>query len=97
MYKQYKKSSKKLTPNLLDKKRYAVHLKNLKFYQDKGIIVTKVHRVLTFKQSKWLKSYIEFNTARRNEATSDFARDYYKLLNNAVFGKFIIKIFQNNH
>ena len=73
--KHYKKSSKKLTPNLLDKKRYAVHLKNLKFYQDKGIIVTKVHRILTFKQSKWLKSYIEFNTARRNEATYDFARD----------------------
>ena len=53
---------RKLTPNLLDKKRYVVHSKNLKLYVKLGLVVTKVHRVLTFKQSPWLKEYIDFNT-----------------------------------
>ena len=56
---------RKLTPNLRDKTRYVVHSRNLKLYVQLGLVITEVHRVLTFKQSQWLKTYIEFNTHQR--------------------------------
>jgi hypothetical protein len=49
--------------------------------------LTKVHRCLRFEQSKWLEPWIDFNTQKRKEATGDFAKDLFKLMNNAVFGK----------
>ena len=52
----------KLVPNLLPKKNYVVHYRNLKYYLSKGLILKKVHRILEFKQSAWMKSYIDFNT-----------------------------------
>ena len=78
---------KKLTPNLRDKTRYAVHHRNLKLYVQLGLVITKVHRVLTFKQSPWLKAYIDFNTHHRSLSDNGFLRDLFKLMNNSVFGK----------
>ena len=63
---------RKLTPNLRDKSHYIVHYRNLKMYVKLGLVITKVHQVLTFKQSAWLKSYIDFNTHNRSLAQSDF-------------------------
>ena len=77
----------KLVPNLQGKTDYVVDIRNLKFYLDHGMIVKRVSAVLSFKQSTWLKPYIDFNTERRKEAKDDFSKDLFKLLSNAVFGK----------
>ena len=52
----------KLTPNLLPKKNYALHYRNLKYCLSKRWILTKVHRILEFKQSARMKPYTDFNT-----------------------------------
>ena len=78
---------KKLTPNLRDKTRYVVHYRNLKLDVQLGLVITKVYRVLTFKQSPWLKAYIDFNTHHRSLSDNGFLRDFFKLMNNSVCGK----------
>ena len=79
--------SKKLICDWTDKKKYLVHYRMLKFYLRHGMIVDKVHSVISFKQSRWLEKYISFNTQKRNKAVNDFEKDFYKLLNNAFYGK----------
>ena len=51
------------------------------------MIVDKVHEIISFRQSRWLEKYINFNTQKRNQAVNDFEKDFYKLLNNAFYGK----------
>ena len=71
------------------KKNYLVHYRLIKFYVRHGMIVDKVHDIISFRQSRWLKKYIQFNTQKTNEAVNDFEKDFYKLLNNAFCGKTI--------
>ena len=59
----------------------------VKFYVRHGIIVEKILEIISFKQNKWLKKYINFNTQKRNEDKIDFEKDFYELLNNAFYGK----------
>ena len=80
-------AQKKLAPNLFPQKRYKVHIAALQLYLQLGGVLDKVHRVLEFNQKAWLKEYIDFNTAKRQQATSEFGKSFYKLLNNAFFGK----------
>jgi len=77
----------KLVPNLNDKEGYVVDIRNLKFYVDHGLIVTKIHSVLSFDQSTWMKPYIDFNTEMRKKAKNDFEKDFFKLMCNSCFGK----------
>ena len=79
--------SSKLIPNLLDKKEYVLHYRTLKFYLEHGLKLIKVHKAIRFFQSPWLKGYIELNQNLRAKATSAFEMDFFKLMNNAVFGK----------
>ena len=61
----------------------------LKFYAGHGTVVAKTHEIISFKQSRWLEKYINFNTKKRNKAKNDFEKDFLKLLVNAAFGKFL--------
>ena len=76
---------KKLVPNLRD--RIVVNYKNLQYYLSLGIKLIKIHRILKFKQSNWLKEYVEFNTNKRQESTDEFNKIFLKLLINCVYGK----------
>ena len=57
-------TSEKLSPNRYDKTNYVVHCENLPLYLKHGLQLFKVHRILKFKQSAWIKHYIDFNTAK---------------------------------
>ena len=79
--------TKKLVYNLHNKKNYVAHINMLKQALNHGLKLKKVHRVIEFEQEAWLKKYIDFNTDLRMKATNDFEKDFFKLMNNAVFGK----------
>ena len=77
----------KLVPNLRDKKNYIIHIQALNQVLEHGLRLDRIHRAIEFDQSPWLKTYIDFNTQLRTAATNDFEKDFFKLMNNAVFGK----------
>ena len=81
------KGCNKLIPHLFKHEKYCLHYRNLKFINNLGINITKVHNIISFKQKEWLKPYIDFNTEKRKGAKNEFEKDFFKLMNNSVFGK----------
>ena len=78
---------KKLIPNLGNKTNYVLHYRNLQLYLSLEMKLTKIHRVLKFKQSEWVKKHIDFNTKKRMNAADDFEKDFFKLMINSIYGK----------
>jgi len=77
----------KLIPTLRKKDKHVLHHRNLKQYLEMGMNLTKIHRGIAIAEDAWLKPYIELNTKLRTEASSEFDKDFFKLMNNSVLGK----------
>ena len=77
----------KLIPNLNNKKKYIVHIRALDQALNHRLVLKKVHRDIQYEQSTWLKPYIDLNTRLRIASSSKFEKDFFKLMNNSVFGK----------
>ena len=78
---------KKLSPNLDNKTKYVLHYRHLQFYLSLGMKLTKIHRVIKFKRSVWMKKYVDFNTEKRMNAANDLEKDFYKLVINSLYEK----------
>jgi hypothetical protein len=76
--------TQKLILDFTDKKRYTIHIRNLILYHKLGCEF-KIHEAISFKQSNWLKIYIDLNTELRKKAKTEFEKDFFKLMNNSMF------------
>ena len=77
----------KLVPNLYEKKQYVIHITALNQVLKHGLVLDKICQMIEFDQSAWLAPYIEFNTQLRTRAKNNFEKEFFKLMNNAAFGK----------
>ena len=88
-HKETFKPSQKLCPDFNPKEKYVCSLKNLQFYLEHGLKLTKIHRVLTAYQCAFMEPFIDFNSKKRAAASSKFDQDLFKLMNNSCYGKLI--------
>ena len=85
----------KIVANLHDKTECIIHIRNLKQALNHGLVFKKVHRVIKFNQNSWLKPYIDMSTDLRKKAKNYFEKDFFKLMNNTVFGKSMKNVREN--
>ena len=79
----------KLLATVKDKDFYILHYRNLQLYVSLGLRVQKIHAEIIFKQEPIMKSYVDFNSEKRAQATNKFDTDFYKLLSNSLYRKTI--------
>ena len=89
------KSTEKLICETEDKEKYVIHIRALKQALNHGLKLKYVHRVIKFNQKAWLKICIELNTKYRKEAKNEFEKNFFKLMNNSVYGKAMVNV--RNH
>ena len=77
----------KLVLHVTDKRKYVLHISALKFYLQHGLRLKKVYRAISLNQAHFLKPFIEFSTEKRKNASNDFEKDLFKLMNNSIYGK----------
>ncbi len=95
IYKLRKKDgAEKLITSFYEKKNYVVHISTLQLYIKLGLVVNRLHKVLSFRQIAWMKEFIDFNSAKRKEAVSKFEQDLFKLMTNSLFGKALENCFK---
>ena len=83
-----KSKCSKLIPHFYEHKNYCIHYRTLKYVvEELGAKVDKLHNTVSYKQKKWMEPYIQGNNALRTKAKNDFEKDFFKLMNNSVFGK----------
>ena len=82
----------KLVSCLTDKKRYVIHEMNLKQAVDAGLVLTKIHRVIEFKQKPWMKNFIDFNINKRKESKNEFEKGFFKIMCNATYGRTLMNL-----
>ena len=78
---------KELVCSIEDKEKYLIHIRALKQALNHGLILKDVHRVIKSHQEAWLKLYIDINTKLRKEAKNEFEKEFFKLMDNSLFGK----------
>ena len=83
---------KKLIGSFEPRKNYVVHYRNLRQYLKMGMTLTAVYRGISFYQSPWIAPFISKNLELRKTAANSFEKDFFKLMNNSVFGKTIENI-----
>ena len=77
----------KIVCSIQDKENFVVHISALKKALNHGLKLIMIHKIIQFDQKDWLKPYIDMNTELRKNAKNDFEKNFFKLMNNAVFGK----------
>ena len=77
----------KLIQSLQEKLGYVLHCLTLQLYIQLGVKVTHLHRVLQFRQCKWMAPFVQMNTELRKKARNFFEENFYKLIINSSFGK----------
>ena len=87
----------KLVANLRDKTKYVIHIRNLIKVLNFGLILEKLHRTIEFNQNALLKPDIDMNTDLRKKAKNDFEKDFFKSINNVVFGETMKNVTKNRH
>ena len=87
----------KLVTNLHDKSEYVIHIRKLKQAVNRRLILKKAHRVINFNQKTSIKPYIDMNTKLRQKAKNNSEKDFFKLMNNTVFGKNMENVREHRH